>query len=198
LGLFLVTKELADQQIIEEVLNGNKNAFSLLVSKYQYRILNVVGRFVREPADCEDVAQQAFMKAYMALPNFRGDSAFYTWLYTIAQNCAKSFVKSKSQQIVSVDANDPEVDVYDGSERLHDIESPEDLLSSQELQKLMTQALNQMPADLRQALVLCELDGLSYDEIARQMNCPVGTVKSRISRARECLGKVIRPYMDRN
>ena len=193
-----MTKELADQQIIEEVLKGNKNAFSLLVSKYQYRILNVVGKFVREPADCEDVAQQAFLKAYEALPNFRGECAFYTWLYTIAQNCAKSFVKSKAQQVISVDASDPEVEVYDGSERLHDIESPEDLLSSMELQKLMQQALDQMPKDLRQALVMCELDGLSYDEIASQMGCPVGTVKSRISRARETLGRVIRPYMSKD
>ncbi len=190
-----MTKKLADQQIIQEVLNGNKNAFSLLVSKYQYRILSVVGRFIREPADCEDVAQQAFIKAYEALPDFRGDSAFYTWLYTIAQNCARSFVKSRAQQVVSVDATDPEVDAYDGSERLHDNGSPEDIISSQELQKLMTQALNQMPADLRQALILCELDGLSYDEIAKQMDCPVGTVKSRISRARESLSKVIKPYM---
>ena len=193
-----MSKELADQQIIEEVLKGNKNAFSLLVSKYQYRVLSIVGRFVHEHADCEDVAQQTFIKAYEALPTFRGESAFYTWLYTIAQNCAKSFVNSKVQQVVSVDAADPEVEIYDGSERLHDIESPEDLLSSEELQRMLMQALDQMPADLRQALVLCELEGLCYDEIARRMGCPVGTVKSRISRARESLSKVIKPYMSKD
>lgn len=190
-----MTRELADQQIIEDVLSGNKNAYALLVSKYQFRILNVVGRFVREPADCEDVAQQAFIKAYEALPNFRGESSFYTWLYTIAQNCAKSFVKSKSQQIVSVDVSGPEIDSYDGSERLHDIESPEDVFASEELKKLLTDALDRLPADLRQAIVLCELDGLSYDEIAEKMNCPVGTVKSRIARARATLSKVIDPFL---
>lgn len=192
-----MTKELADQQIIEDVLSGNKNAYSLLVAKYQFRILNVVGRFVREQADCEDVAQQAFIKAYEALPNFRGESSFYTWIYTIAQNCAKSFVKSKSQQIISVDAQDPEVDSYDGSERLHDIETPEDIFASEELKRLLTEALNKLPSDLRQSIVMCELDGLSYDEIAEKMNCPVGTVKSRIARARATLSKVIDPFMSK-
>ncbi len=190
-----MTKELADQQIIESVLSGDKNAYALLVSKYQFRIMNVVGRFVREKADCEDITQQSFIKAYEALPSFRGECSFYTWLYTIAQNCAKSFVKSKSQQVVSVDVTGPEIDSYDGSERLHDIESPEDLFVSNELKNLLRDALNRLPPDLKQAIVLCELEGMSYDEIAIKMNCPVGTVKSRIARARAALSKVIDPFV---
>lgn len=191
-----MSKELADKQIIDAVLAGDKNAYGLLVSKYQYKIISVVGRFLPEPADREDVAQQAFIKAYQSLQGFRGDSEFYTWLYRIAVNCAKNFVKLKNHSVSTVDVDAPEIESYLGSEKLHDTASPEDLLSSAELKAHLQKALDGLPDDLREALILCEIESLSYTEIAERMGCPIGTVRSRISRARVALDKVIAQFVD--
>lgn len=196
LGTTQVSSEQLDRQIIENVLNGDKNAYNLLVVKYQYKVLNVVGKYIYEPADREDIAQQAFIKAYEALSTFRGDSEFYTWLYRIAVNCAKNFLKNKNQNTLTVDVTDPEIDSYEGSHRLHDLGDPESLLSSEELKAQLIQALDALPTELRQAIVMCEMENMSYDQIAEKMNCPIGTVRSRISRAREALDKVIKPFLD--
>ena len=182
-----LTNEQLDRQIIENVLNGDKNAYNLLVVKYQYKVLNVVG---------EDIAQQAFIKAYEALPSFRGDSEFYTWLYRIVVNCAKNFLKNKAQNTLTVDVSDPEIESYDGSQKLHDLSNPESVLSSEELKAQLIAALDALPSELRMAVVMCEMENMSYEQIAEKMNCPIGTVRSRISRAREALDKVIKPFLD--
>ena len=190
------SNEQLDRQIIDNILNGDKNAYNLLVVKYQYKILNVVGKYIYEPADREDIAQQAFIKAYEALPAFRGDSEFYTWLYRIAVNCAKNFLKNKAQNTLTVDVSDPEIESYEGSNKLHDLSNPENLLSSEELKLQLLQALDALPGELRTAIVMCEMENMSYEQIAEKMNCPIGTVRSRISRAREALDKVIKPFLD--
>lgn len=192
----LVTEKLLDQQIIENVLNGDKNAYSLLVAKYQYKILGVVSKYIYEPADRDDIAQLSFLKAYEALPSFRGESEFYTWLYRIAVNCAKNFLKNKNQTSITVDLSDPEIDSYDGSRRLHDLSDPSSVLSSEELKEQIDKALDALPPELSQALVFYEVDGLSYEEISEKMNCPIGTVRSRISRARDAVDKVIKPFFE--
>lgn len=191
-----MTEKLLDQQIIENVLNGDKNAYSLLVAKYQYKILGVVSKYIYEPADRDDIAQLSFLKAYEALPSFRGESEFYTWLYRIAVNCAKNFLKNKNQTSITVDLSDPEIDSYDGSRRLHDLSDPSSVLSSEELKEQIDKALDALPPELSQALVFYEVDGLSYEEISEKMNCPIGTVRSRISRARDAVDKVIKPFFE--
>lgn len=186
----------ADQQLVQRVQAGDKSAFNLLVLKYQHRVLKLVGRFVNDAAEAEDVAQEAFIKAYRALASFRGDSAFYTWLYRIAINTAKNALVSNRRRPVdfNLDLQDPEQ--YDRHAKLKEGDTPEGVLLTEEIREVVEQAMEQLPEDLRTAIVLRELEGLSYEEIAEAMDCPVGTVRSRIFRAREAIDRKLKPLLD--
>ncbi|BFM07625.1 RNA polymerase sigma factor RpoE [Halioxenophilus aromaticivorans] len=186
----------SDQQLVERVQKGDKRAFDMLVLKYQHKIIAIVGRYIKDNAEVYDVVQEAFIKAYRALGNFRGDSAFYTWLYRIAINTAKNHLVSRGRRPPASDVDIDEADYYDGSEPLRDIESPEGAMARDELQAAVNKAIAELPEDLRTALTLREMEGLSYEDIAAVMDCPVGTVRSRIFRAREAVDKAIRPLMD--
>ena len=190
-----MSEQLTDQQIVERVQRGDKNAFNLLVTKYQHKVAHLVTRYVKNSGDVADVTQEAFIKAYRALPNFRGDSAFYTWLYRIAVNSAKNYLVSQGRKPPANDVDAEEADFYDGSDALKEQNSPERSLMSQQLEKVLFDTVEQLPEDLRMAITLRELEGLSYEDIANVMDCPVGTVRSRIFRAREAIDKVLQPMM---
>jgi len=185
-----------DQQLVERVQAGDKSAFNLLVLKYQHRVLKLVGRFVNDSAEAEDVAQEAFLKAYRALATFRGDSAFYTWLYRIAINTAKNALVSNRRRPVDfgLDLQDP--DQYDRQARLTEGDTPEGVLLTEEIRQVVEHAMEELPEDLRTAIVLREIEGLSYEEIAEAMDCPVGTVRSRIFRAREAIDRKLAPLLN--
>ena len=185
-----------DQQLVQRVQKGDKAAFDLLVRKYQHRVLKLVGRFVSDAAEAEDVAQEAFLKAYRALPAFRGDSAFYTWLYRIAINTAKNTLVSNRRRPVDFDLDLQDPEQHDRQALLKDADTPEGVLLTDEIRGVVERALEQLPEDLRTAIVLRELEGLSYEEIAEAMDCPVGTVRSRIFRAREAIDKKLKPLLD--
>ncbi|KRO94792.1 MAG: RNA polymerase sigma factor RpoE [Proteobacteria bacterium] len=179
--------EATDQQLVVRVQKGDKRAFDLLVLKYQGRMHAIVGRFVRDTDEVSDVVQEAFIKAYRALPNFRGESQFYTWLYRIAVNTAKNYLVARSRRPPSSDIDVVDAEYYDGSDYLKDLGTPENNLFRDELAALIHKAISDLPEDLRTAVTLREFEGLSYDEIAEIMDCPVGTVRSRIFRARETI-----------
>ncbi len=187
----------ADQLLVERVQRGDKSAFDALVLKYQHRIIKLVGRYVYDASEAQDVAQESFIKAYRALPRFRGDSAFYTWLYRIAINTAKNHLVSQSRRPVDqqLDLQDPEQ--YDMHARLKNVDTPERLLLTDEIQATVERAIEALPEELRTAIVLRELDGMSYEEIAEAMDCPVGTVRSRIFRAREAISTSLEPLLDK-
>jgi RNA polymerase sigma-70 factor, ECF subfamily len=177
-----------DLSLVRRVQKGDKSAFDALVLKYQHKVLKLVQRYVRDPAEAEDVTQDAFIKAYRALPGFRGDSAFYTWLYRIAINTAKNALVSSRRRPMTYDL-DGEGNGPDLSQRLRDPDTPERLLLTDEIRATVNRAIDSLPEDLRTAIVLRELEGLSYEDIARTMDCPVGTVRSRIFRAREAIDR---------
>ncbi|WP_019000790.1 RNA polymerase sigma factor RpoE [Succinimonas amylolytica] len=179
----------ADLQLVRLVQRGNRQAFNFLVKKYQYKVAGIAQRFASNPADVQDIAQESFIKAYKAMESFRGESAFYTWLYRITVNTAKNFVVKNAGRGISVDVDTPDIEAYDGSERLHQRDNPENILESTDVKRVIKEALQALPDDLRQAITLREIDDMSYDEIADVMGCPVGTVKSRISRAREIINR---------
>jgi len=179
--------EPTDHQLVVRVQKGDKRAFDLLVLKYQFRLQSIIGRFIRDVDEVADVTQEAFIKAYRAIPNFRGDSQFYTWLYRIAVNTAKNYLVSKSRRPVSSDVDIADAEQFSNNGGLVDEATPEDELLRDELQKVINDALGTLPGDLRTAVTLREFDGLSYEDIAAVMDCPVGTVRSRIFRAREFL-----------
>jgi RNA polymerase sigma-70 factor, ECF subfamily len=187
----------SDLGLVRRVQRGERGAYDLLVLKYQHKVVKLVMRYLRDPADAEDVAQEAFIKAYRALPQFRGDSAFYTWLYRIAINTAKNALASRDRNPVSYELdmqnNDENSDVIN---RLRDPETPEGLALTEEIRDTVNHAIETLPEDLRTAIVLRELEGLSYEEIAASMDCPVGTVRSRIFRAREAIDKRLRDVFD--
>ena len=185
----------SDEILVERVKRGDKKAYDALVLKYQGRILNLVSRFVHDPSDASDVAQEAFIKAYRALPKFRGDSAFYTWIYRIAVNTAKNFLAAGARQPFDTAADFNEMEQIDTSDTLKEQETPERLLLTRELQETIIRAIEGLPPDLRSAITLREIDGLSYEEIATVMACPVGTVRSRIFRAREAVDKQLKPLL---
>jgi RNA polymerase sigma-70 factor (ECF subfamily) len=186
----------ADLQLVRRVQHGDKRAFELLVAKYQRRISRLLSRMIREPADVEDVTQEAFIKAYRALPNFRGESAFYTWLYRIAINTAKNYFAAQGRRAPTVVANEIEDHEFgEDAVRLSDAATPDSVYQSKEVALAVNRAIEKLPEDLRTAIVLRELEGLSYDEIAEAMNCPVGTVRSRIFRAREAIALELRPLL---
>ena len=180
-----------DQLLVERVQKGDKRAFDLLVKKYQHRVIAVVSRFVRDPDEAMDVAQDAFIKAYRALDKFRGESAFYTWIYRIAVNTAKNYLVSKGRRPPDTDVEVGEAESYGGGEALHEFGGPEQEMMKDQLEQVVYQALRELPDDLRTAVTLREFDGLSYEEIAEVMDCPVGTVRSRIFRGREAIDKKI-------
>lgn len=184
-----------DRKIVARVQRGDKQAFNLLVSKYQIRIAKLVSRFISDDAEVADVTQEAFIKAYRALPNFRGDSAFYTWLYRIAINAAKNHLVATRRRPPRTDVDVSGGESNDQGFELVDEATPEGHASTAELRQLIVDTLDGLPRELRTALVLCELEGLSYDEIAQAMDCPVGTVRSRIFRARQALEEKIRPML---
>lgn len=180
-----------DLQLVRLVQQGKKQAFDMLVKKYQYKVIGIAQRYVSNPDDAQDIAQEAFIKTYRALADFRGDSAFYTWLYRITVNTAMNFVTSNANKMKSVDVNTPEIESYDGSEKLHDIANPENIMEGEDARKLIKKALGSLSEDLRQAICLREIEEMSYEDIAVVMNCPVGTVRSRIFRAREIIDKYL-------
>jgi RNA polymerase sigma-70 factor, ECF subfamily len=187
----------SDLALVRRVQRGDKGAFDALVLKYQHKVVKLVMRYVRSTSEAEDIAQEAFIKAYRAMPQFRGDSAFYTWLYRIAINTAKNAVASRDRSPIEydLDLQNPE-ESYDVQGRLKDTETPEALALTEEIRGIVNSAMDALPEDLRTAIVLRELEGLSYEEIAASMDCPVGTVRSRIFRAREAIDRRLREVFD--
>ncbi|WP_334059696.1 RNA polymerase sigma factor RpoE [Alteromonas sp. S005] len=191
-----MSEQITDQQLVEKVQRGDKNAFNLLVTRYQHKVMHLVSRYVKNTGDVADVTQEAFIKAYRALPNFRGDSAFYTWLYRIAVNSAKNYLVSQGRKPPASDVDADEADFYEGSDALKEQSTPERSLLSEEIEDTLFKVVEKLPDDLRMAITLREIEGLSYEEIANVMSCPVGTVRSRIFRAREAIDKVIQPLLE--
>lgn len=186
-----------DQQLVERVQRGDKRAFDLLVSKYQRRLIRLVSRLVKDPSDAEDVAQDAFIRAYRALPNFRGDSAFYTWLYRIGLNTAKNHLVSQGRKApTATEFSSEDAEQRDDGELLRDINTPESLMMSRQVGEAVNSAMDALGDDLKTAITLREIEGLSYEEIASAMNCPVGTVRSRIFRARDAIAARLKPLID--
>lgn len=185
-----------DKLLVKRVQNGDKRAFDLLVLKYQSRIMALVVRFVHDSHEAQDVTQEAFVKAYRALGNFRGDSAFYTWLYRIAINTAKNYLVSRNRRPPSFDVDAGDAEFYDGDHALKSMETPERLLLRDEIEQTVQESIRKLPEDLRVALTLREYEGMSYEDIANVMQCPVGTVRSRIFRAREAVDKALRPLLN--
>lgn len=185
-----------DHELVKRVQAGDSRAFDLLVRKYQHKLASVVSRYVGDWAECQDVAQEAFVRAYRAIGNFRGDSAFYTWLYKIAINTAKNWLVSQGRRPPTEDVQIEDAVHLDAAVRLKDGSTPERELLRQEIEQTVTRAVDALPDDLRQAITLREVDGLSYEEIAETMNCPIGTVRSRIFRAREAIDEQLRPLLN--
>lgn len=190
-----MTNKNSDQLLVEKVQQGDKKAFDVLVLKYQQKVANIVARYIRDPVESLDVTQEAFIKAYRALPNFRGDSAFYTWLYRIAINTAKNYLVSQSRRPPGTDVDAESAEQIDSGERLKDRASPESILLSNEIATTVRNAIEALPDELKTAITLRELEGLSYEEIAEAMDCPIGTVRSRIFRAREAIDTQLDPLL---
>jgi len=188
-----------DQQLVERAQQGDKHAFELLVVKYQRKLGRLLSRFVRDPAEVEDVTQEAFIKAYRALPSFRGESAFYTWLYRIGINTAKNYLVALGRRApTSTEIDSEEAEGYEEGELLRDIRTPESELMTKQIAMTVNQAVENLPEELKTAISLREIEGLSYEEIAEIMNCPIGTVRSRIFRAREAIAEKLRPLLGTN
>lgn len=185
-----------DAQLVRRVQKGDKGAFDLLVLKYQHRIINLVMRYVRDPDQALDITQEAFLKAYRALGRFRGESAFYTWLYRIAVNTAKNYLAAQRRRPMDVELDLQDPEQFELHAKLRETDTPESVLMGRQLHETVARAIEALPEDLRTAIVLRELDGMSYEEIAQTMDCPVGTVRSRIFRARDAIGKKIGTLVD--
>ena len=186
-----MSNESTDKELVKRVQKGDKGAFDLLVLKYEQKIVNLVMRYVRDPEQALDISQEAFIKAYRALPRFRGDSAFYTWLYRIAVNTAKNYLAAQRRRPIDIELDLQEQEHYGLHAKLKETDTPETVSMSHELQETLERAIESLPDDLRTAIILRELDGMSYEEIAQTMDCPVGTVRSRIFRARDAIGKKV-------
>jgi RNA polymerase sigma-70 factor (ECF subfamily) len=186
-----------DWQLVQRVQRGEKRAFDLLVAKYQRKLFRLLSRLIRDQAEIEDVAQEAFIKAYRALPNFRGESAFYTWLYRIAINTAKNYLVAQGRRAPTrTETEIEDAENFDDGDSLRTEDTPERMLVSKQVAEAVNRAIERLPEDLRTAIVLRELEGLSYEEIAESMNCPIGTVRSRIFRAREAVAEELRPVLE--
>ena len=186
-----MSNQASDKKLVRRVQKGDKGAFDLLVLKYQHKIVNLVMRYVRDPELALDITQEAFIKAYRALPRFRGDSAFYTWMYRIAVNTAKNHLAAQRRRPMNVELDLQDPEQYDLHAKLKETDTPEGITLSNELQATVERAIAALPEDLRTAIVLRELEGMSYEEIAQTMDCPVGTVRSRIFRARDAISKKV-------
>ena len=189
----LCSVETSDLALVERVQKGDRSAFDVLVLRYQHKVLKLIMRYVRDATEAEDVAQEAFVKAYRALPGFRGDSAFYTWLYRIAINTAKNSLVARKRRPVDYGLDLQDSEQYDMQSRFQDTDTPEALILSDEIRQAVNAAIDALPEELRVAIVMREIDGMSYEEIAAAMDCPVGTVRSRIFRAREAIDQRLRP-----
>jgi len=186
-----------DRLLVERAQRGDKQAFGLLVQKYQRKLARLLSRFIRDPTEVEDVAQEAFVKAYRALPAFRGDSAFYTWLYRIGINTAKNYLMAMGRRAPTSTALEAEeAEGFDEGEQLRDINTPESVLLSKEIAQTVNATIEKLPEELRSAIQLREIEGMSYEDIAKVMDCPIGTVRSRIFRAREAIAEQLRPLLD--
>lgn len=193
----MTTDRESDGLLVERVQAGEQQAFDLLVSKYQRRLMRLVSRIVHDPAEAEDVVQESFIKAYRALRHFRGDSAFYTWLYRIGINTAKNFLVTQSRRTpTSSDIDTDGAEALDEGDGLRDINTPESMLASKQIAETVNAAMDALPLDLRTAILLREIEGMSYEEISEIMACPIGTVRSRIFRAREVIADKLRPLVD--
>ncbi len=185
-----------DQQLVERAQRGEKHAFELLVSKYQRKLARLLSRFIRDTTEVEDVTQEAFIKAYRALPTFRGDSAFYTWLYRIGINTAKNYLVAMGRRApTTTDIDSEEAEGFEDGDQLRDLNTPENEMMSRQVAETVNQTLSELPEELRTAITLREIEGLSYEDIANIMNCPIGTVRSRIFRAREAIAAKLRPLL---
>jgi len=186
-----------DRQLVERAQRGDKRAFELLVAKYQRKLARLLSRFIRDQAEVEDVTQEAFIKAYRALPAFRGDSAFYTWLYRIGINTAKNYLMALGRRApTSTEVEAEEAEGYEEGEQLRDINTPESLLLSNEIAETVNATIEKLPEELRKAIQMREIEGMSYEDIAQAMDCPIGTVRSRIFRAREAIAEQLKPLLD--
>jgi len=186
-----------DQQLVERAQRGDKHAFELLVSKYQRKLGRLLSRFIRDPAEVEDVAQEAFIKAYRALPSFRGDSACYTWLYGIGINTAKNYLVAMGRRApTTTEFDSEEAENFEDGDQLRDLNTPEAELMTRQIAATVNQTMEELPEELRTAITLREIEGMSYEDIANVMNCPIGTVRSRIFRARETIADRLRPLLD--
>ncbi|MCH8176831.1 MAG: RNA polymerase sigma factor RpoE [Proteobacteria bacterium] len=187
---------LLDAELVKRVQKGDKAAFDILVQKYQHKVVNLISRFVSDQSECYDIAQEAFIKAYRAIGNFRGDSQFYTWLYRIAANTAKNHLASSARKspMYTVDVDDAER--YEGESGLKEYSNPENLLLTDEIKETIFRVIEGLPDDLKSAITLREIEGLSYEEIAEVMDCPIGTVRSRIFRARDAIDRELRPLLE--
>jgi RNA polymerase sigma-70 factor, ECF subfamily len=186
-----------DRQLVARAQRGDKQAFEMLVEKYQRKLARLLSRFIRDPAEVEDVTQEAFIKAYRALPAFRGDSAFYTWLYRIGINTAKNYLMAMGRRApTSTEVEAEEAEGFEEGEQLRDINTPESMLLSSEIARTVNATIEQLPEELRTAIQMREIEGMSYEDIAKAMDCPIGTVRSRIFRAREAIAEQLRPLLD--
>ncbi|WP_432379048.1 RNA polymerase sigma factor RpoE [Duganella sp. P38] len=193
----MTTERECDQLLVERVREGDKQAFDLLVAKYQRRLMRLLSRIVHDPTEAEDVVQETFIKAYRALRHFRGDSAFYTWLYRIGINTAKNYLATQGRRTpTSTDADTEQAEGFNDGEHLRDINTPESMLASKQIAQTVNAAMDALPVDLRTAIALREIEGLSYEEISDIMACPIGTVRSRIFRAREVIAEKLKPLLD--
>ena len=191
-----MSEQETDQELVRRVQKGDKRAFDLLVIKYQHKIAKLISRYIRDPDEVQDVAQEAFIKAYRALANFRGESAFYTWLYRIAINTSKNHLMAQGRRPPGSDVEiEDALITEEGAEALSDVDTPEGLALTDEIERVILAAIEALPEELRTAITLRELEGLSYEEIAEAMSCPVGTVRSRIFRAREAIDAKLKPLI---
>lgn len=187
---------LHDAELVKRVQAGDTAAFDILVQKYQHKVINLVGRFVADHAECQDIAQDAFIKSFRAINSFRGDSQFYTWLYRIAANTAKNYLASRARKSPGYTVDVDDAEHFQGESGLKEYANPENLLLTDEIKSTVFAAIEKLPEDLRSAITLREFDGLSYEEIAEVMDCPIGTVRSRIFRARDVIDKELRPLLE--
>ncbi len=187
---------LLDAELVKRVQAGDISAFDILVQRYQHKVINLVGRYVSDQAECHDITQDAFIKAYRAIGNFRGDSQFYTWLYRIAANTAKNYLASRVRKSPSYSVDVDDAEHFEGESGLKEYANPENLLLTEEIKQTVFRAIEALPDDLKSAITLREIEGLSYEEIAEVMDCPIGTVRSRIFRARDVIDKELRPLLE--
>lgn len=184
-----------DEELVARVQRGDKKAFDMLVIKYQHKIIQLVNRYIKDPSEAQDVAQEAFIKAYRALDSFRGDAAFYTWLYRIAINTAKNYLQARSRRNTNFEVDIQNAEKVENAPQLQDLESPDNYLANEQIIETIKQAISLLPEEMRTAIMLREFEGMSYEEIAEAMNCPIGTVRSRIFRAREAIDEKLTPLL---